>query len=88
MTALASSTDPATSHEAAAGVQVQTIESRILAALRRERVGMTTHELARKLDLSLVTVSPRMRPLVNKGFIRDSGLRIGTPSRIVWQALA
>lgn len=89
--ALARSSDPDTSHAAAAGVQVETVEARVLGALRLRPAGLTTHDLASALGLSLVTVSPRMRPLVKRGEVRDSGFRArlpGQPSRIIWQAVS
>lgn len=86
---LARNSDPSTSHEAGAGVRAGTIEQRVMAALRNNPLGLTTHEIAEFLRLSLVTVSPRMRPLVKRGEVRDSGFRArlpGQPGRIIWQA--
>lgn len=91
MSALARSTDPATSHQAAFTFDAvaETIQQRILAELRGlGRGGMTTHALAAVLSLELVTVSPRMKPLVTAGLVRDSGRRSDSPSgraRIIWE---
>lgn len=90
--ALARSTDPTTSHQAAFDFssKVTAIEQRILDELRGlGRGGLTTHALAAVLGLELVTVSPRMKPLVEKHLVRDSGRRAESPSgrkRIIWVA--
>ena len=86
--ALARNTDPATSHQAAFAFDPESLKTRILLALAVFRYGATTHEIADYLRESLVSVSPRMRPLVNAGKIRDSGLRNRAPGRsprIVWE---
>jgi hypothetical protein len=91
MSALARSTDPATSCQAAFQFDpaVSKIEQRILDELRGlGRGGLTTHALAAVLGLELVTVSPRMKPLVEKNLVRDSGRRAESPSgrkRIIWE---
>jgi DNA-binding MarR family transcriptional regulator len=80
--------DPSTSHAAAATVDVTVLEKRVLDALKAKG-RMTTTELADHLDMSLVTVSPRMRPLADKALVRDSGERRKNPSgrnAIVWEA--
>lgn len=81
--------DPDTAKAAAKTVAVADLEALVLGALRKFRLaGMTTHELAEYLKLSLVSVSPRMRPLVKKGLVVDSGeRRAGTSGRtsIVWK---
>lgn len=89
--ALARSTDPTTSHQAAFEFDpnVTAIEKRILDELGTfGRGGMTTHALAAVLGLELVTVSPRMKPLRVKGLVRDSGRRSESLSgrkRIIWE---
>ena len=89
--ALARSADPTTSHQAAFEFDpaVTKIEKRILDQLRGlGRGGMTTHALAAALGLELVTVSPRTKPRVEKGLVRDSGRRADSPSgrrRIIWE---
>lgn len=91
--ALARSSDPITSHQAAFDFDAAAvgIEQRILIELRsiRGRGGMTTHALAAVLGLELVTVSPRMKPLADKRLVRRSG-RFSESStgrkRIVWEA--
>lgn len=88
--ALARRTDPPTAHAAARSIDVTDLEALVLAALKCSLDGLTTHELATRCGLSLVTVSPRMRPLVHKARVRDSGRkRAGTSGRksIVWVAV-
>lgn len=88
MSALARDTDPGTAHQAAFQFDAvaASIEQRIVDRLRTG--GMTSHAIAAVLNLDLVTVSPRLRPLVTKGFVRDSGRRAESPSgraRIIWE---
>lgn len=78
--AYARSTDPETSHAAAAHIDTETLQTRVLFALAVSP--MTSHQIAAYLRLSLVTVSPRMAPLCRKGLIRDSGLR--ETGRTIW----
>lgn len=82
--------DPDTSKQAAASVPVADLEARVLRALRICKEGMTTHELSWLLRVDLVSVSPRMRPLVDKNLVVDSGeRRSGDSGRksIVWKAV-
>ena len=79
--------DPFTSQDAFGSIDATRLEALVLDAIRCKP--MTSHELAEHLDLSLVTVSPRLRPLVNKGLAQDSGERRRNPSgrnAIVWRA--
>jgi hypothetical protein len=91
--ALARSTDPTTSHQAAFDFDplVSGIEQRIVNHLRSlVRGGMTTHALAAVLGLELVTVSPRMKRLSEKNLVRDSGMKAESPSgrkRIIWEII-
>ena len=86
--AYARTTDPRTSHAAAAALSVSPVEARLLASLRE--VGpATSFELADRTGMPITTVSPRLKPLVKQGLARDSGeLRRGEGgrSRIVWEA--
>lgn len=82
--------DPETSKKAAAKVAVIPLGMRIQLALRMHANwgGLTTHELSRCLHVDLVSISPRMRPLVEKGIVKESGLhRRGDNGRIsiVWK---
>ncbi len=89
--ALSRNTDPSTSHEAAASIvgALPRIERAVLAALVVAPNGATNEELARSLGLSLVTVSPRMKPLVTKGLVYAAAhKRAGSSGRkqTVWCA--
>jgi hypothetical protein len=81
--------DPPTSKAAARSVNLHTLEGLVLNVLRGAYPsGMTSHEIADHLEFALVTVSPRMRPLVNKNLIVDSGERrsgVGFKTSIVWK---
>lgn len=72
--------DPDTSRAAAAKVSGETLAARVLAELAKGSA--TTHELAERLGLSLVTVSPRLAPLRRKGLVVAVGRRDG---RMVWR---
>lgn len=80
-------TDPSTSRAAAATVNTTELENTVLDALRAFPRGATTYQLAAHLQASLVSISPRMKPLVSKGLVRDSGTRSRGPSgrnQTVW----
>jgi hypothetical protein len=66
---------------AAARVQAPTIAAKVLAELANGPG--TTHELAARLGMSLVTVSPRMKPLEAANRVERAGERDG---RTVWKA--
>jgi predicted transcriptional regulator len=81
--------DPPTAKAAARSVDATDLEQAVLAALLTNGP-MTTHEVARYLNRELVTVSPRMAPLVRKGLVQDSTLRREGPSgrkSIVWRII-
>jgi hypothetical protein len=80
-------TDPDTSHAAAASVKFTELEDLVLEQLFANPLGLTTRQLAAKLNRDLVSISPRIRPLVRKRAVRDSGRRVLGASRreqIVW----
>lgn len=69
--AVARSTDPKTSHEAAQRVDTGKLETLVLLALQRASTrGATTKELAATLQVERVSISPRMKPLEDKHLIR------------------
>lgn len=82
-------TDPDTSHLAAQSVDVTKLEGAVLDALKAAPDGLTSEELSERLGLSLVTVSPRLRPLVNKYKVYSNGdkrrNRSGR-SALIWRA--
>lgn len=84
----ARSSDPSTSQAAARSLKTSELEGVVLAKLKTFRKGATSDELARALGLSRDSVSPRMKPLVSKGHVVDSGKkRPGDSGRaqIVWR---
>ena len=86
-TARARRADPGTSKSAARSVPVAELEAKVLRALRDHPCGLTSHEVAELLDMPLVSVSPRFKPLTVKNLVRDSGeRRCGASGRksIVW----
>lgn len=92
-TALARHSDPDTSHQAAreiAGNIANALELTVLEAIRGNPQGLTNHEIVSVTGLTWNTATPRIRPLVRKGLVQDSGnRRIGTTNRkcIVWKAI-
>jgi DNA-binding MarR family transcriptional regulator len=72
----ARATDPSTSHTAAASVNATALGERVygyLVSVLPE--GRTTKELAVEMNISRVTVSPRMAPLFRKGLVERTGVR-------------
>lgn len=88
--ALARSSDPSTSVEAGESVKTTELEDLVLEELFANPTGLTTRDIAKLIMRDLVSVSPRMKPLVAKGAVRDSGIRARGPSgrqQIIWQAV-
>lgn len=84
--AFARRTDPDTSKAAAKTVRAGSLKDVVLQALRE--YPMTTNEIADATGRKLVSISPRMAPLRDDGFVEDSGLRRMGESRtpsIVWK---
>lgn len=79
--AYARKTDPDSSREAAEKVAVSEKEAVVLAALRIRP--MTTHEIADRTGVPVVSISPRIKPLRDKGMVKDSGER--DTGRSVWK---
>jgi DNA-binding transcriptional ArsR family regulator len=90
MIARARNTDPLTSDLAAESVKVTRLEDIALSTLRMAPQGLTSEELAFAIGLSIVTVSPRLRPLYEKGLVmKASETRANRSGRqaIVWMAV-
>ena len=70
--ARARNTDPDTSHEAAerATPAVPALRDLIVEALRKERYGLTSRQLAEKTGRDLVSISPRLKPMVEDGVVK------------------
>ena len=80
--------DPATSFAAAKSISVSKLEQTLLDLLRSHPEGLTSHEASALAKISLVSISPRFRPLFDKGLIVDSDeKRAGENGRksIVWK---
>jgi DNA-binding MarR family transcriptional regulator len=78
-------TDPVTSHTAARSVKPRLIESLVLNHLRygNDGNGLTTSEIAERSKIPRDSISPRMRPMEQRGLVvRTSEKRDG---RIVWR---
>lgn len=89
MTSLARNTDPETSHEAALNLDANLLERLVLETLLKHGP-LTSEGVADLLKISLVSISPRFRPLVNKGKIADTGVRAKNKSgrsAILWRAI-
>lgn len=87
--AYARRTDPVTSLAAAQSIKTSDLEQKVFDVIA-DIGGATTHEIADRTGISLVSVSPRIRPLVRKNLIRDSGKkREGKSNRksIVWEVI-
>lgn len=91
--ALARRTDPETSHQAAARVNVTKREQVVLDALD-EYGPMTSEELAAATGTEIPAITPRFRPLANKGLIVEARNQDGEiitrrgasgRKRIVWR---
>lgn len=82
--------DPDTSHAAAKSVrgkEANRLESLIVGVLKRYPAGLTSHEIVELTGLTWNTATPRIAPLVRKGFVLDSGKRRKGPTNkncIVW----
>jgi DNA-binding CsgD family transcriptional regulator len=79
--------DPGTSKDAARSINTTPLEAAVYGCLKAHGP-KTSFEIADILRLSLVTVSPRLRPLADKCLVRDSGVRrLGKSGRnqIVWE---
>ena len=72
--AFARKTDPVTSKEAAATVNVSSMEQTVLDVIKSYPKGCITEQIELDLpDVRISSISPRIRPLINKGLIIDTG---------------
>ena len=92
--ALARNSDPETSHDAAGAVEGEAaarMEAKVLAGLLANPDGLTSHELESVTGMRYESITPRMRPLCDKGLIEDTGIRLKRPGSkrgsIVWKAI-
>lgn len=85
---LARHSDPETSKQAAA-LDTSAVKAIVVNALRTNGPG-TTKQIAAWTGLELVTVSPRMVDLENRGLVVRDGKRLNSPGHwaTVWRAVA
>jgi hypothetical protein len=86
--AYARSSDPLTSHNAAALIDAQGLERRVLACLATVPTGLTTHEIEERTGIEWGSVTPRMINLERKGHVVRWGERVMKGRRvpqIVWR---
>ena len=81
--ARARATDPETSHDAAARVDVTRRESQVMDALVALDGQATSREIAYKAGVDKWSISPRLKPLEEKGYIRRTDQR--RDKQIVWE---
>ena len=75
-------TDPDTSHEAAKALDTTRLEAIVLDAFKNAPNGLTQDELGDRMPaFTLNTITPRLAPLVRKGFLRVVGKRPGRSGR-------
>jgi DNA-binding MarR family transcriptional regulator len=74
------------SHKSAHSIKASATgkEMTVLEALRKHGP-MTTHKIAEMTGLTVVTVSPRIKPLRKKGLVEDSGAR--ESGRSIWRVV-
>jgi hypothetical protein len=74
--ALFRKTDPDTSKEAAESVPVQRLEKLVYEAIKAAPNGLTAEEIEKLIPgVKLNSITPRIAPLIKKGYIEDSGER-------------
>ena len=76
-TGLARHTDPDTAHDAAE-IEVSDMEQHVLTTLCANGP-LTSVEIANRTRLNVNSINPRMRPLVDKGLVVDTGQRRKSP---------
>jgi DNA-binding MarR family transcriptional regulator len=78
--------DPDTSIEAAELIRehVPRIQYAILAALSFYGKGMTTRELSQKTAIDFATVTPRMKPMEEKGWVQKTPVKVKNPQGKGW----
>lgn len=82
----ARNSDPDTSKFAAAGIESKKVGEVILRLLKANPNGLTTEELAHLSGISLVTISPRLKPMESNGLVERRGTRPNQSGRqaIIW----
>ena len=90
--AKARTSDPDTSHDAALGMteeRLSKLAQAALACIKAHPGGVTAQDMARLTGVDHNTMSPRLRPMADRGLIHDSGERRipegKTRPTIVWK---
>lgn len=89
--AYARNSDPGPSHEAAQRVDVNKMEAAVMVALRANGP-MTSNEISLATGIHQWTISPRMKPLEDKGLVERCGRKATinsngrTSSQTLWRA--
>ena len=81
--AMARRTAPDTSHVAALTVDANRLEGVVVSVVRDRPRGCTVKEISAILDIEVVSISPRMKPLEGKGLIERTAER--RDRSIVWR---
>lgn len=92
LTATARTTDPLSSFEAADTVPVNELEAVCLRWLRQCPEGLTSRAIADLSGMELVSISPRLKPLEDRGLIYRDGKRayrsrVACVACVVWKAV-
>ena len=84
--AFARNSDPLSSHQAAESISCATTERERIVLEALTKLGpMTTHKIADMTGLTVVTVSPRIKPLRLLNLVEATGLR--EMGRSIWRAI-
>jgi len=83
--AFARRSDPTTSVVAAKSIHANALELLVLHYLANHPKGATSHTIADATGQSLVSISPRMKPLETRGKIMRDGREVG---RTIWRLKA
>lgn len=86
----ARATDPETAKSAARAIEskVNKLQAIVLEHLKAHPGGATTREIAEAAGIEWTSISPRMRPLADRGLVIDSGEIRRSPGhreQIVWR---
>ena len=73
--ALFRKTDPETSEQAAESVPVMRLENLVYEAIKGSMDGLTPEQIENLTGLRSGSVTPRIAPLIRKGYIYDTGER-------------
>lgn len=85
---LARRTDPPTSHQAAARVNVKGLQAVAAEAhLKAGRRGLNGWELEQVTGIRHDTITPRLRPLINKGILVNTGVQRPGPTGVMQRVL-